>query len=126
MSADGEVQPTPSAAQLRSTHRALLATCVASAARAADIIRSHAVNLDDLTWELKSRADFVSEVDRTAESAIVSVIADRHSDARVVGEELSPTMSHGDGIVFVVDPLDGTTNFLHGFPWYAVSIAALV
>jgi myo-inositol-1(or 4)-monophosphatase len=128
MSADGEVQPTPSAAHTRAKtpHRALLATCVAGAARAADIIRSRAANLDDLTWEVKSRADFVTDVDRTAESAIVSVIAERHADARIVGEELSPAMLHGDGIVFIVDPLDGTTNFLHGFPWYAVSIAALV
>lgn len=131
MSADGEVQPTQSAADARdarakTTHRALLATCVAGAARAAEIIRSRAEHLDDLAWEVKSRADFVTEVDRAAEAAIVAVVRDRHADARVVGEELSPTLSRGEGIMFVVDPLDGTTNFLHGFPWYAVSIAALV
>ena len=128
MSADGEVQPNTNAAPTRATtpHRALLATCVTAAARAAEIIRSRAANLDEITWEMKSRADFVTEVDRTAEATIVSVIADRHHDARIVGEELSPTMLHGDGLMFVVDPLDGTTNFLHGFPWYSVSIAALV
>jgi myo-inositol-1(or 4)-monophosphatase len=104
----------------------LLATCVASAARAADIIRARAANLGDITWETKSRADFVSDVDRAAESAIVALVAERHPDARVVGEELSPAMTDDGGIVFVVDPLDGTANFLHGFPWYAVSVAAVV
>jgi myo-inositol-1(or 4)-monophosphatase len=128
MSADGEVQPTHVAAdaRTRAPHRALLATCVASAARATDIIRARAANLDTVTWEVKSRADFVSDVDRAAEAAIVAIVAERHAEARVVGEELSPAMTDGDGIVFVVDPLDGTTNFLHGFPWYAVSVAALV
>jgi myo-inositol-1(or 4)-monophosphatase len=128
MSAHGEVQPTHSDTHTstRATYRALLATCVASAARAADIIRARSANLDGLTWELKARADFVTEVDRESEAAIVALIGERHPDARVVGEELSPEMIAGDGVVFVVDPLDGTTNFLHGFPWYAVSIAALV
>ena len=45
----------------------------------------------------------------------------------MLGEELSPTMTDAHGpIVFVADPLDGTTNFLHGIPWYAVSIAAML
>ena len=120
------MQPTADVlnASARALHRALLATCVAGAARAAEIIRSGAANLDGLTWERKSRADFVTDVDRAAEAAIVSIIAERHPDARVVGEEFSPTMSERDGVVFVADPLDGTTNFLHGFPWYAVSIAS--
>ena len=127
MSGQREVQPTvDSDASTRALHRAMLATCVAGAARAAEIIRARAANLDGLTWELKARADFVTDVDRAAETAIVSVVAERHPHARVVGEELSPTMSDREGLVFVVDPLDGTTNFLHGFPWYAVSIAALV
>ena len=67
----------------------------------------------------------MSDVDRDAERAIADVIASRHPGARLLGEELSPSMSHRDGLVFIADPLDGTTNFLHGFPWYAVSIAAL-
>jgi len=47
-------------------------------------------------------------------------------NARILGEELSPEVGAGTGIVFVVDPLDGTTNFLHGFPEYAVSIGVTV
>jgi myo-inositol-1(or 4)-monophosphatase len=104
----------------------LLATCVAAAARAADIIRRGADTRDSLTWENKSSTDFVSEVDRSAEQAINEVIASRHPEARVLGEELTPSTDNRSGLVFVADPLDGTTNFLHGYPWYAVSIAALV
>jgi myo-inositol-1(or 4)-monophosphatase len=106
--------------------RALLATCVAAAARAAEIIRRGAANRESLTWELKSATDFVSDVDRDSERAIVTIVAERHPDARVLGEELSPALADRGGLLFVADPLDGTTNFLHGFPWYAVSIAALV
>ena len=77
-------------------------------------------------WENKSHADFVSDVDRDAEHVITEIVMGRHADARILGEELSPAMTDRAGLVFVVDPLDGTTNFLHGFPWYAVSIAAMV
>ncbi|MFI5229433.1 MAG: inositol monophosphatase family protein [Gemmatimonadales bacterium] len=106
--------------------RALLATCVAAAARAAEIIRRGAADRGTLTWETKARTDFVSEVDRRAEQVIGETIAERHPDARLLGEELSPAMADRSGLLFVADPLDGTTNFLHGFPWYAVSIAATI
>ncbi len=68
----------------------------------------------------------MSTVDRGAEHAIAEIVMSRHSDARILGEELSPTMSDRQGLVFVADPLDGTTNFLHGFPFYAVSIGAML
>jgi len=77
-------------------------------------------------WEEKLQFDFVSDVDRRAEQALSDVIAQRHPDARVLGEEFSPTLEGRTGLVFVADPLDGTTNFLHGIPWYAVSIAAMI
>jgi len=109
--------------------RALLATCVAAAVKGADEVRAHAQNLSTLRWEEKSRADYVSAADRDSEHAIRDLVLSRHKDAVILGEELSPeasaeTLKHG--LVFVVDPLDGTTNFLHGFPWYAVSIAAAI
>jgi len=103
----------------------LLATCVAAAVRASDVIRLGATKLADLRWEKKGPSDFVSEVDRDAEHALSAVIRERHPDAVVIAEEGSPTAAAG-ALTFVADPLDGTTNFLHGFPWYAVSIAALV
>src|SRR5438045_5536363 len=108
--------------------RALLASCVAAAVKGADAIRSHAAHIETLAWEEKSRADYVSAADRDSEHAIRDVIDARHDGATILGEELSPEVAAttlAKGLVFVVDPLDGTTNFLHGLPWYAVSIAAL-
>ena len=74
-------------------------------------------------WTLKGRRDFVTEVDRTAEGIIRNALQNGSRDARIIGEELSPDIVT-EGLVWVVDPLDGTTNFLHGYPSYAVSIAA--
>ena len=104
----------------------LLATCVAAAARSAEVIRDGAARRGSLTWEHKSSFDFVSDVDRASEAALAEVIASRHADAVLLAEEGSPNANATRGLVFVADPLDGTTNFLHGVPWYAVSIAALV
>ena len=106
---------------------ALLATVVAAAHDAAAAIREHEPNIATLRWEEKTPSDFVSLVDRAAEDRIAAVIAKQLPDARLLSEERSPRLERIDeGIVFVADPLDGTTNFLHGFPAYAVSIAALV
>jgi len=105
--------------------RVLLATCVAAAVRAADVIKAGAARLDELTVEVKGPSDFVSEVDRNAEAALSGVIRERHPGAAILAEEGSPSTPRSE-LLFVADPLDGTTNFLHGFPWYAVSIAAVV
>ena len=121
--------PSVNARTAATDKRALLATCVAAAVKGADAVRAHAGHLSDLQWEEKARADYVSDADRDSETAIREIVRARHEDATVLGEELSPDVAAETvkrGLVFVVDPLDGTTNFLHGFPWYAVSIAALV
>jgi len=98
---------------------------VAAAVRASDVIRAGAASLGEIRWENKGPADFVSQVDRDAERALGDVIRERHPHAVLVAEEGSPKAQIA-GLTFVADPLDGTTNFLHGYPWYAVSIAALV
>ena len=76
-------------------------------------------------WTAKGTADWVTEVDRTAERLIAEVLVGGVPGSRIVGEELSPALVR-EGLVWIVDPLDGTTNFLHGFPAWAVSIAAAV
>ncbi|HEV7992662.1 MAG TPA: inositol monophosphatase family protein [Gemmatimonadaceae bacterium] len=127
MSASDASQGTERTASLsRADTRALLTTCVAAAARGAEVVRSGADRRASLVWETKGHNDFVSEVDRASEAVIAEIIAGRHSDATLVAEEGSPNLSHSRGLVFIADPLDGTTNFLHGLPWYAVSVAALV
>ncbi|MFI5255965.1 MAG: inositol monophosphatase family protein [Gemmatimonadales bacterium] len=114
---------TPS---IRNDRRVLLATCVAAAARAADVVREGGERRESLVWESKSQFDFVSDVDRASEQALGEVVMQRHADASLLAEEGSPDAQTTRGLVFVADPLDGTTNFLHGVPWYAVSVAALV
>ena len=112
---------------LRTPHRALLASAVAAAAQAAELLREHASRRDQLVVTEKAPSDFVSAADEGAERLIRALLLERHPGAVVIGEEFSPDAQlPAQGVAFVVDPLDGTTNFLHGFPWYAVSIGALV
>ncbi len=101
----------------------LLDISLEAARRGADIVRDATAQRDKLVWETKGRSDFVSEVDKASEREIDAVIKRRLPDAIVLGEELSPTAIAGKGIVVIADPLDGTTNFLHGYPEYSVSIA---
>lgn len=98
---------------------------VEAARVAAEFVREKAKDRLGLDVREKQAADFVSEVDTGAEARIRDVLARLVPGSTVVGEELSPTAPMAGETVFVVDPLDGTTNFLHGFPAYAVSIAAL-
>jgi myo-inositol-1(or 4)-monophosphatase len=96
-----------------------------AAEAAASYLRRVERPTDPQAWTLKGSRDFVTEVDRTAERIIADSLHDGAPEGRIVGEELSPEVTT-DGLVWVVDPLDGTTNFLHDFPSYAVSIAAAV
>ena len=99
----------------------MLNTAVKAARRAGSIINRAAQNLDVLTVRSKSTNDFVSEVDRGAEDAIIDVIRKTYPDHAVLAEESG--QSGQSEYEWVIDPLDGTTNFLHGMPHYAVSIA---
>ncbi len=96
-----------------------------AADRAATYLRAVERPADPSRWGHKGSRDFVTEVDRTAERLISDVLLAAEPGSRVVGEELSPEVVR-EGLVWLVDPLDGTTNFLHDFPSYAVSIAAAV
>lgn len=95
----------------------------AAAERAAAWIRTAAPPATSTGWSVKGHHDFVTEVDRTAEAMITETLLAAEPGSRVVGEELAPEL-HTDGLVWIVDPLDGTTNFLHGYPQFAVSVAA--
>jgi len=88
---------------------------------AAEFIASASHEREHLVWEEKSATDFVSRVDLGAEERIRAHFAAHAPEVRIVGEELGGGNTH-EGLVAIVDPLDGTTNFLHGFPAYGVSI----
>jgi len=95
------------------------------AARAAgDIVLRYHNQIDLLTIENKSINDFVSEVDKTAEKAIINEIKKVFPNHSILAEESGKTLGDSD-FQWIIDPLDGTTNYLHGFPQYAVSIALL-
>jgi len=101
----------------------LLAAAQLAADRAAAFLLEREGRLGPDAWSEKRPADFVTEVDVAAERLIAGVLRDAVPGSRVVGEELSPE-APAAGLTWIVDPLDGTTNFLHRFPIYAVSIAA--
>jgi myo-inositol-1(or 4)-monophosphatase len=77
------------------------------------------------TWTEKAQHDFVTEVDRAAEALIAEILAREVPEGVIIGEELSPHRVPRGDVVWIVDPLDGTTNFLHGYPQYAVSIGCI-
>jgi myo-inositol-1(or 4)-monophosphatase len=103
----------------------LLLLAETAARRAAGYLRAAAPLRDPTGWTAKGRNDFVTEADRRAEALIADVLLTGAPGSRVVGEELSPGLAD-EGLVWIVDPLDGTTNFLHGYPACAVSVAAAV
>ncbi len=102
----------------------MLTTAVKAARRAGNIINRGARDLDLLTVTAKGPKDFVSEIDRAAEAAIVDTLLTTYPDHAVLAEEgTNKGKNPAAEYVWIIDPLDGTTNFLHGFPQYCVSIA---
>ena len=95
---------------------------IAAADTAAQFIAQESRSHRTLAWEEKSATDFVSRVDIGAEERIRDILTARIPGIRIVGEELTADAPPDEGLVAIVDPLDGTTNFLHGFPNYGVSI----
>jgi len=99
----------------------MLNIAVKAARRAGNLIHRAADNIDHLTVTKKSNADYVSEVDKAAERTIIETILDVYPTHAILAEESG---AQGESeYLWIIDPLDGTTNFLHGFPQYAVSIA---
>ncbi|MDT8363579.1 MAG: inositol monophosphatase family protein [Nitrosomonas sp.] len=104
----------------------MLNIAVKAARRAGDIISRASMNLDRLTVTRKAHSDFVSEVDRVAEEAVIKTLLDAYPDHSILAEESGKSGQTGKSeYQWIIDPLDGTTNFLHGFPKYCVSIALL-
>jgi myo-inositol-1(or 4)-monophosphatase len=95
---------------------------VRAARNAGDIIVRHLNRLDQLTVSSKERNDFVSEADRQAEAEIIAVIRKAYPGHSVLAEESGRDPGDSDEFQWIIDPLDGTTNFLHGLPHWAISV----
>lgn len=103
---------------------ALLNVAVMAARRAGNSLVRQLVKLDELKVEKKGHNDFVSEADRAAERTIIETVRKHYPEHAFLAEE-SGTSGDSD-TVWIIDPLDGTTNYLHGFPVFAVSIGVQV
>jgi myo-inositol-1(or 4)-monophosphatase len=102
----------------------LLNIAVRAARRAGEVIVRSLNRLESLTVASKGRNDFVTEVDRAAEQEIIATIRKLYPHHAFLAEESG--RSGESDTLWIVDPLDGTTNFLHGFPVFAVSIACQI
>ncbi len=99
----------------------MLNIAIRAARNAGDLIQRSSENVNQLTINKKQGNDFVSEVDRMAEQEIIKVIKQAYPEHSIRAEESGD--HKGNDYTWIIDPLDGTTNYLHGYPQYAVSIA---
>ena len=99
----------------------LLTIAIRAARRAGEVIARSIPRLESIEVTAKGRNDYVSEVDHAAEREIIEIIHKHYPEHAILAEESGAQGDHE--MCWVIDPLDGTTNFLHGFPHFAVSIA---
>jgi myo-inositol-1(or 4)-monophosphatase len=102
---------------------ALLNIAVRAARNAGEIIVRSMNRLESLQITSKGRNDFVTEIDQAAEAEIIGLIKKHYPKHSFLAEESGETQGDDRETVWIIDPLDGTTNFLHGFPVFSVSIA---
>jgi len=103
----------------------MLNIAVRAARKAGSIINRAALSSGGLQVRAKRANDFVTEVDRAAEAAIIEIVQKSYPDHAILGEESGAAHGAPEGQAefrWIIDPLDGTTNFIHAFPQYAVSI----
>jgi myo-inositol-1(or 4)-monophosphatase len=94
---------------------------IKAARKAGSVILRNMDRLGGVNVTLKGRNDYVSEVDRQAEEEIIAILRKAYPAYGILAEEGG--LTEGDEYQWIIDPLDGTTNYLHGFPQFAVSIA---
>jgi myo-inositol-1(or 4)-monophosphatase len=96
-----------------------------AARSAGDKIMRAASRMDLVKVDEKGRNDFVTDIDRASEQEIVHQLLKAYPDHRILGEESGVLGNPDSDYEWIIDPLDGTTNFIHGIPHYAVSIGCL-
>ena len=106
--------------------QALLNTAIKAARKAGDIAQINFGRINESDIKTKAYNEFVTFVDEQAEAAIKDVIQSRYPDHGIIAEESEPKKIDGCDYVWIIAPIDGTTNYIHSFPVYAVSIALKV
>src|SRR6266540_5948970 len=108
-----------------STMHPMLGIAVRAARRAGAIINRAARDVDLLPVTRKRHNDFVTEVDKAAEQAVIEILHRAYPHHAILAEESGASAGNAgeSEYTWIIDPLDGTTNFIHGFPQYAVSVA---
>ncbi len=101
----------------------MLNIALRAARKAGEIIERAFERVDTVAYEEKSANDFVSEVDRASEKEILYHLRKAYPEHSILGEETGLSEGKNSDYQWVIDPLDGTTNYLHGIPQFAVSIA---
>ncbi len=101
----------------------LVNIAIRAARRAGNQITRSLSRLESLDVTSKGRNDFVTDVDRAAEQDIIETIRRAYPDHGILAEESGTSAGRNDEFVWIIDPLDGTTNFLHAYPQFCVSIA---
>ncbi|SFB73001.1 myo-inositol-1(or 4)-monophosphatase [Polaromonas sp. OV174] len=105
----------------------MLNVAIKAARAAGAIINRAALDVEAVRVSLKQTNDFVTEVDQNAEAAIIETLLTAYPGHGILAEESGSEHGAKDSeLVWIIDPLDGTTNFIHGFPFYCVSIALSV
>nr|VFK43242.1 MAG: myo-inositol-1(or 4)-monophosphatase [Candidatus Kentron sp. SD]VFK48757.1 MAG: myo-inositol-1(or 4)-monophosphatase [Candidatus Kentron sp. SD]VFK78402.1 MAG: myo-inositol-1(or 4)-monophosphatase [Candidatus Kentron sp. SD] len=102
-------------------HHAMLNIAIRAARAAGNIIVRYSDRVDRLTIAKKSFNEFVTQVDKQAEEIIVDILSRAYPSHGVLGEEGG--YREGNDYIWIIDPLDGTTNYIHGFPQFSISIA---
>jgi myo-inositol-1(or 4)-monophosphatase len=100
----------------------MLNTAIKAARKAGNLINRATRDLDILKVETKRQNDFVTEVDRAAEAAVIGVLREAYPNHSILAEESGLSKGAQAEFEWIIDPLDGTTNFIHGVPQFAVSI----
>jgi myo-inositol-1(or 4)-monophosphatase len=100
-----------------------LNVAIKAARRAGQIINRASLDIGQLKVSTKQQNDFVTEVDKAAEAVIIDTLRETYPKHAILAEETGHSGQLDSDYQWIIDPLDGTTNFIHGFPQYAVSIA---
>jgi len=103
-------------------HEGLINIAIQAAYNAGEFIQQESRNLSRIKIEQKSKNDYVTNVDKTAEEIIISTILKTYPKHNILSEEIG-FIDNGGDLTWIIDPLDGTTNYIHSNPNYSISIA---